>query len=158
MASLFEVVFENIVKSGVIQLLLFLISCAERVINIQCSENVELSTSGELDEKFLESVLNYDGDISVVINLGNVNFGSLVLPKVLLRLVKYDNQFDIDFNFDTNDLQNMGMTDLAKELHTHTKYIAKEYEVATFFGGIEPASDVDTRYFTNGNKGRLAQV
>lgn len=153
MSSLFEVVFENIIKSRVIQLLLFLISCAERVNDVQSSEDIKLFTSGELDEKALESVLNFKGDISVLINLGNMNLGGLVLPRILLRLVKYDDKFDIDFNFDTNELQNMGMTSLVKELHNRAKYIARDYEVATFFGGMEPASDVDTRYFTNGNMG-----
>lgn len=158
MTNLFEVVFENLVKSSAIRLLLLLISCAERVINVQCSDDIKLPDFGDFDRKTLESVLSFEGDISVFINLDGMSFGSLVLPKVLLRLVKYNDKFDIDFNFDVNELKNTGMTNLAKNLHSHTKDIAREYEIATFFGGMEPASDVDTRYFTNGSMERLAKL
>ena len=155
MSSLFEVVFENVVKSNVIRLLLLLIAGAGRIVNAQCSEDIRLIVAGELDAKALDSVLNFQGDVTLSINLGDLKVGGVILPKVLLRLVKYGEQYDIDFNFDSNELENVDMMSLVTQLHDHAKEIARDNDVDTFFGGMEPASDEDTRYFTNNDFGPL---
>lgn len=156
MSSLFEVVFENIAKSNVIRLLLLLIAGAGKIINAQCSEDIRLIVSGELDVKALDSVLNFQGGVAVLINLDYLKVGGVILPKVLLRLVKYGEQYDIDFNFDSNDLENVDMMSLVTELHDHAKEIAKDHDVGAFFGGMEPAADEDTRFFTNNDWGPMS--
>ncbi len=156
MSSLLEVVFENIVRSNVIRLLLLLIAGSDRIINVQCSEDIRLIVGGELDAKALDSVLNFQGNVTVLINLSDLKVGGITLPKVLLRLVKYGEQYDIDFNFDSNELESMDMMSLVTELHDYAKEIARDNDVGTFFGGMEPASDVDTRYFTNDDFGPVS--
>ena len=156
MSSLFEVVFENVVKSNVIRLLMLLIAGAGRITNIQCSENIRLIIEGDLDVKALDSVLSFHGDVTVLINLVDMKIGGVTLPKVLLRWVKYGDLYDIDFNFDSNDLEDMGMMNLVTALHGDIKEIAKDNGVVAFFGGMEPASDEDTRYFTNDVLGPLS--
>jgi hypothetical protein len=155
MSSLFEVVFENIVKNRVIRLFMFLIAESDRIICAQCSEDVRLIVAGEIDTKALDSILNYNGDVTVLVNLDDMKVGNLILSKVLLRLVKYGERYDIDFNFDSNELENEGMMRLIKELHDYAKNVARDNEVSVFFGGIEPASDEDSRYFTNDELGPL---
>ncbi|GFO76319.1 hypothetical protein BPLS_P4024 [Bathymodiolus platifrons methanotrophic gill symbiont] len=157
MSDLFEVVFENIVKNNVIQLLMLLISKAGRIINVQCSEDIRLIVEGSLDAKALDSVLNFNGSVTVFINVTDMTFGSIILPNVLLRLVKYDEKYDIDFNFDSNEMKNTDMMNLVTDLHYHAKEIAKGHDVGALFGGLEPASDEDTRYFTNNDLGVLSQ-
>ncbi|MCL1126249.1 hypothetical protein [Shewanella surugensis] len=156
MSSLLEVVFENVLKTKVIQLLMLLVSTSRRIINIQCSENIELMNEDKLDMNLLSNLLNFDGDISALISLNGMNIGSITLPNVLLRLVKYGDHYDIDFNFDSKEVDNIDMTALVVELHHHAKEIARDHSMAEYFCGMEPASDEDTRYFTNETLGPLA--
>ena len=121
MLSLLEVVFENVLKTKVIQLFVLLVMASRRVVNVQCREDIELMNEGELDVDSLSSLLNFDGDVSVLVSLNDMNIGGVTLPNVLLRLVKYGDCYDIDFNFDTEEVENTDMTALVAELHHHAQ-------------------------------------
>lgn len=153
MPSLLEVVFENVVENNVTRFLMLLIAGAEKIVNVQCSEDIRLIVASDIDATALDSVLSFQGSVTVLINLDDVKVGSIIVPKLLLRLVKYGEQYDIDLNFDPNDLENLDMLTLVTELHDHARKIASEHDVKTFFGGIEPAVDEATRYFTNDELG-----
>lgn len=155
MSNLIEVVFEGVAKGCVMQLLALLIQSAEKLTGIQCSENIVLLVNDELSEEALNQLLNFNGDVSVLFNLQDVKLGSIVLPSVQLRLVKYGSDYDIDFNFDYNELENVSMTTLINSLHSKAKTLASEFDITSFYGGMEPASDEDTRYFTDEEKGPL---
>nr|WP_321442958.1 hypothetical protein [uncultured Cohaesibacter sp.] len=156
MSVLLEVVFENIQKTKVVQLFMLLVMASIRVVNVQCSEDADLMKEDELDVDSLSSLLNFDGDVSVLVGLNDMNIGDVTLPNVLLRLVKYGDCYDIDFNFDTEEVENTDMAELVAELHHHAQQIAAEHCMAEFFCGMEPASDEYTRYFTNENLGPLS--
>lgn len=155
MSSFFEVVFENVFKRNVGRLLLLLIAGAGRIVNVQCSEDIRLIDSGELDASALNSLLNFQGDVTLSINLSDLKFGGVIIPNALLRLVKYGELYDIDFNFDPDEFKDVARMSLVKQLHDHAKEVAIDSEIDTFFGGMEPASDKDTRYFTNDDFGPL---
>ena len=155
MTNLLEIVFEGINKGYIIQTLIRLISDAKCIVGVECTENTELMYDGKLNMKALESALNFNGDVSILIKLQDMKAGNAILPSVLLRLVKYDDQFDIDFNFDASELKNLEVTLLMKYLHIYAKEIARDFNIENFFGGMEPASDKSTRYFTNQIVGSL---
>lgn len=154
MSSLLEVVFENVLKTKVTQLLMLLVATS-RIVNVQCTEDIELMNEGKLDVNSLSSLLSFDGDVSALVSLNDMNIGSITLPSVLLRLVKYGDHYDIDFNFDSEEVEKIDMTALVEELHHHAKRIAGDHSMPEFFCGMEPASDEDTRYFTNETLGPL---
>lgn len=156
MTNLFEVVFEGVNKTYVVQILTRLISDAKRIIGVECTEDIALMGEGQLDIEALESVLNFNGDVSILIKLQEMKAGNAILPSVLLRLVKYDDQFDVDFNFDADELKNMNVALLMRHLHSYAQEVAGECNVGNFFGGMEPASDKSTRYFTNQITGPLS--
>lgn len=149
MSSLLEVVFEGVLKTKVIQLLMLLVTASRRIIDVQCSEDIELMNDGELNLDSLSCLLSFNGDVSALISLDDMSIGSITLPNVLLRLVKYGEHYDIDFNFDSGEIKNIDMAELVTELHHHARWIARDHSMAEFFCGMEPASDEDTRYFTN---------
>lgn len=155
MENLFEVVFESVSKDRVVQLLIHLISCASQSIEIECTENIALMVNGRLSVEGLESVLHFNGDLCVLIRLQQMKAGSVVLPKVLLRLVKYGDSYDVDFNFDLSEPKNVPLS--MKYLHMFAIEIAKDFEAKNIFGGMEPASDDNTRYFTNQKAGPLTE-
>ncbi len=149
MSNLFEVVFEDIPKNKVMPLLLSLIASSNRVINTRCSEDISFVDRDKISTSLLQYVLNFEGDISMLFDLQDMRTGSIDLPKVLLRLVKYEDKYDIDFNFNESEVDNKDIQSLIVELHGYAKKLAHDYEIQSFFGGLEPASDEETRYFTN---------
>lgn len=155
MTNLIEVVFEKIDKGCVMQLLSLLILNAKNVTEVQCSEDVELFVNGNISDEAFNRFLDFDGGICALINLQAMKVGDITLPNVLLRLVKYEDLYDIDFNFDPNELESISMMNLVAELHRHVKDIALKYKVGNLYGGLEPASDEDTRYFTGDEVGPL---
>jgi hypothetical protein len=155
MKDLFEVVFEGVNKTCVIQLLIHLISGARCVSDVTCTEELEWIGDGHINRKALEAAINFNVDICVLIKLEDMMIDNVVLPLVLLRLVKYGDKFDVDFSFDANKIKNVNSTLLIKYLHSYAKAIAGDFSVANFFGGMEPASDPRTRRFTNQTAGPL---
>lgn len=155
MRNLLEVVFEGVLKSSVIQLLMLLVNSSKCIINTQCSENIDLQFKDKLSEDALDKVLSFESDVSVLINLQNLTTENIELPKVLLRLVKYGEQYDIDFNFEVDTLDDANLKLLITSLHHDVNKIAIAHNVDRFYCGLEPASDESTRYFTNGNMGPL---
>ena len=149
MSSLIEVVFENIAKRNATQLLMTLITSAKQTVSTQCSEDVAIMDGEKLNTIILNSALNYKDNLTALFNLRELKVGGTVLPKVLLRLVKYADQYDIDFNFDKSGLDNQNLMPLITELQNFANNLATDYDVKNVFGGMEPASDEDTRYFTN---------
>ena len=147
MAELLEVVLEDILRSKVCQLLMDLLEHAGQIIEIQCSEPIKLSSKTDISEDEIESFLSLSNDASLIIKLAHLNLAGSIIPSVLLRLVKYNDQFDIDFNFHESDIAE-GATALMKKLQLYISDLGKEYQVSGWFGGIEPASDEETRYFT----------
>lgn len=156
MADLLEVVLENISRSKVCQLLMLLLGYAGRIVEVQCSEGIELSSENDISEDDVRSFISLSEDASLIVKLNNLNIAGNIIPSVLLRLIKYGDQFDIDFNFDEADIAGMGTTALMKQLHVCVSELGKEYQVSDWFGGLEPASDEDTRYFTGSELGPLS--
>jgi len=155
MSDLLEVVLENILRSKIYQLLAVLLEHAGQIIEIQCSEPIDILSETDISEDEIESFINLNDDASLIIKLNNLNVAGITIPSVLLRLVKYGDQYDIDFNFDESDITDMDTTGLMKKLHVYISDLGKNYQVADWFGGLEPASDEDTRYFTNSEFGPL---
>lgn len=156
MADLLEVVLENILRSKVCRLLMLLLGHAGQITEIQCSETIKLSSERNISEDEIESFVNLSGDAILIIKISNLYMADYIIPSVLLRLVKYGDQYDIDFNFDESDITDVGTTALMKKLHEYISEIGRRYQVGEWFGGIEPASDEDTRYFTGNEFGPLS--
>ncbi len=149
MSNLIEVVFENVPKANVSQLFLYLVHSAKHIVSVEISENIELLDEGKLNEQTVESLINFSGDVATLIKLKGINLDGVVLPLVLLRLLKYNDLYDVDFSFDYAELKHVDILKLIKSLHISTSCLAKENGVKNWFSGMEPASDESTRYFTN---------
>lgn len=154
--NIIEVVLEGVAKSCVKELLALLIQSSENVINAQCSENISLFNKEKLSEKGLNEFMGFDENLTVLINLKTMNICGVILPSVQLRLVKYGDVFDVDFNFDCDDLKTASLKMLVNSLYAYTASLASDYDISSFYAGMEPASDEETRYFTNDKLGPLS--
>lgn len=155
MADLLEIVLEDISRSKVCPLLLILLGHAEHITEIRCSEEIKLSSDTNISEEEIKYFLSLMGDASLIIKLSSLNMADCKIPSVLLRLLKYGDRYDIDFNFDESDVADIGATGVMKKLQEYFTKLGEAYKVGNWFGGIEPASDENTRYFTGNELGPL---
>jgi hypothetical protein len=155
MSNLLEIVFEGVAKSSVIPLLMQIINDPKNICSIDCSENISFATKNIFDPQFLNAVLEHDGDICLFLHLESLGINMEILPLVLLRIIKYGYQYDIDFSFDINKTEKTDMASLIKNLFSYASKLANDFVVVNYYGGMEPASDTNTRYFTNDKLGPL---
>jgi hypothetical protein len=155
MENLVEMVFEDVNKEYVIPLLERLIFLSDAIIGIDCSEGVIINHDGKLDVISLEKAINFDGDICVFIRLSELRIEGIIFHSVLVRLLKYENMYDIDFNLNLDEIVRKDETFLIGEIHQFAMKISNEYKIGSFYAGLEPASDKATRYFTEGEIGPL---
>lgn len=155
--GLFEVVFEKVAKSKTVPIVLGLIEKGGRIDSAECvfGENFNLIEAGDLDIEALGSFLNSQHGGLVLINLEYLKFGNVTFPNVLVRIYKYDSYFNIDFNFRPQDLGIESLKTFVEELHKYSSEVARVFKLDTFFAGIEPAEDENTRFFTNDDLGPL---
>lgn len=155
MAGLFEVVFEKIAKSKTIPIVQELIEKGGRIVSAECvfGESLNLIDAGDLDVKTLELFLNSQHSGIAIINLEYFRLGSVIFPDVLIRLEKYNGFFNVDFNFKPQDLKKESMETFVAELHKYSREVAKKFNLDTFFAGMDPAEDEETRFFTNDDLG-----
>lgn len=86
--------------------------------------------------------------------INGFRLGSTVyIPMLLIRVIRFDGTVSIDFSFDMdwpNAIAAMPM------LHRHFQQLKLLAGASTVFGGMEPAQDLDTRFFTDDERGPLA--
>ncbi|WP_194868956.1 hypothetical protein [Pseudoalteromonas sp. PPB1] len=155
MAELLEIVIENVMRSHVCQLLTSLLKQAGKVLEVRCSEAIQLSSATDISTDDIASFISLSEDATLYIKLESLCIDGTNIPSVLLRLVKYNSHFDIDFNFDEDDIVSEETTVLMKKLQVYASKLVAGHEVGNWFGGIEPASDENARYFTRGSLGPL---
>lgn len=158
MADLLEVVLEGVARSKVYQVLIEVLSKAGRIMEVQCTEEIPLPNDGTISEEDVKIFLSLSDDASLMIKLDKIEVEGIVIPSVFLRVVKYSDKLDIDFNFNERDVVGAGTVKLMEKLHDTMTAISDSYNVDNWYGGIEPASDQDTRYFTRKESGPLVRA
>jgi hypothetical protein len=78
--------------------------------------------------------------------------GDTAIPNVSVRILHYDGKFDVEANWSTADLPEPAEWSIAA-LHRKAQEIATRYEIESYFAGLDPASDEDTRFFTGRSLG-----
>ena len=152
MTSLFEIVFENIERKFVPAVISKFIGCADEVVSIQTDHQTPYFSKNSPD-KFTNKLIESDKYSYALLTLKNMRVGKYLLSLVGLRMIKYENLFDVDvnFDFDTEDKREISL--IIKSWHEYSINLSKEFDIKFFFGGMEPASDKDTRYFSNEKAG-----
>lgn len=151
---LVEIIFKNIPLEKIGPLLQDLSSRGEEVIdyNLTCD-------SREIDWKLENSLIDIfakQAFFGLFINLKSLKRSGIRLPNCGLAVYKYSTEINLEVNFQLSDLKNFSTKDLTPALMKLAKSIAVDYGIDEYFGGIEPASDVETRLFTNDQAGSFS--
>ena len=95
-----------------------------------------------------------EGDFCVAAKLHGLEvYNGVLLSVVLFRVVKYGGSFDVEFFFYDSDVDDVGAA--MRGMQRYIVELASKFQLGGFYGGMEPAVDVQTRYFTNGDFGPL---
>ena len=82
--------------------------------------------------------------------VGEIGLNSgISVSNVHIRLLKYEKtKYDIEVNFDLDDVKFKGFGGLEVAMHNYAKKISDRNHVKSYYSGLEPAKDLDTRFFT----------
>ena len=156
MSELLEVLFENISISKVYSVLSSTISNAGEIINIHCTDvSFRFAQNNMISEADIDTFLKLSEGAVMQIKFDFLKIDDLIIPSVLLQLHKYEDKFDIDFNFDEQEMKGVNASAIMKKIHWFVSKIGELYGVELWYGGMEPASDEATRYFTDNSLGPL---
>ncbi len=160
MGELIEIVFENIGKNSLTSFLMELSDLGRNIKNYYISSGYGHDT--KIDWQSSDSVsesLEKIREGSLFVNLNALNTSSIPISGCGLRIIHYDTDFDLEINFDPEDIPPLpDGRELEKILHDFAVKTAQKYGITDFYGGIEPAIDEDTRFFTCENVGPLSPI
>jgi hypothetical protein len=150
----FEVVLQGVAKDDLFVLLNSLVSCANNMANITFSEGIVSTNVNDFNREVVEEILQSKGNLCVSANLYMFNVArTIVVPFILLRVIKYDGKIDVELCFD--DTRIASIHEVMFAMQGYVKQVAEKVNIEIFYGGMEPAVDIDTRYFTNDSWGPL---
>jgi hypothetical protein len=147
MNNLIEVIFEEVPVKTLGKFLLDLTKAGQRIKNY--SWNVEGTLASEIDwqsELAITNTLSKNEDWAVFINLEIFKVGSLRLPQVGIRVLHYEDKYDVALHFEWSALG--PRHHLIEQLRRFSQTMANQYEIRNYFAGPEPAEELDTRWFT----------
>jgi len=148
MADYYEIIFEEVNNATVNEFVDFLLSRAVSVYKVE-------DVGGENIKNEMISY-NFPGKSDDFLVMCEFVVGaSTLIPLAFLRIFRYEGKIDIEISFDASDIKwvNRVMCS-AKEF---SKELPRKFGIKNIYGGMEPASDEDTRYFTNDEFGPLFQ-
>ncbi|WP_422403782.1 hypothetical protein [Pseudomonas sp. GZD-209] len=136
MSESYEVVFEQVAMDDLPGVLAHLQASADAVLEL------------------IEAVIAHAGDVCLTAQLHGLQVSEHIsLAIVLLRVLKYGDAVDVELSCDT--VAPADVEHVMFAMQAYAKALSADFRVAAFFGGLEPAADVKSRYFTGNVLGPL---
>ncbi len=152
---LIEIIFKDVEIARIAELLKYLTSSGKRIIDYTSSSDKGKIRVDWGSEKEIRKIFSEEKKIYLLINLDQFKKGDLILPRCEIIVYKKNNSLDLEINFEYKYLKNSKINKLSESLLNISKSIAQQYHISTYFCGLEPAQDLETRLFTNGKPGPL---
>jgi len=129
MRQLAEIVFEDVQVK-------FIEPIVSSLVKITKEEHL-------LIQSFLEK--QEDGNITITPRL--IMICNKAITDLSIRVLKYSGKYDIELLWDIDQVKNASK--ILKGLHQNSISIASKFNVTNYYGGLEPACDRETRFFSN---------
>ena len=155
MAELIECVLEGIPPRRVFELLEEMIGLSQGVIRHQCTEDMLFFPKGRLSQDAVTTFLALHSSQVLILFLKQMKIGGRETFDTQILLINHRNQYRIEWNIEVPSLDKNRLSHLVPELHKWCKNTASSLGIKHFYGGMEPADDKDTRFFTNDQRGPL---
>ena len=153
MGELYEIVLEEVPTKSLFLVLNKLTAYGSSLVRseIQGDESFDLQIDWNNSETFERIVEKIISGFALIGEIRTIDIGGLFLRNSGLRVIYYENKFDIEVNFKAEN-----NTDLnAEKLSSFFCRLCKDFNVVQTFAGIEPASDQETRIFTGTKLGPI---
>jgi hypothetical protein len=76
-----------------------------------------------------------------------------------IRILRYgQDYYDVEFTWDLDECVGIPTRDVIAAVHQVAVAVAEEQGVEHYYGGLEPACDEDTRFFTGRTRGPLLMM
>lgn len=153
MSELIEIVFENINKSSLTEVIHYFIEPNNNITDIDIffkdEESVQVMAY-DINEELL-----FRAPKKILMKLKDLKLHNEKQLKYVNAWI-YINElsFDVELDFDLKQERN-NMPDLISNLFYFSEEFAKLFDVKIFYSGLEPAHDEDTRFFTKNILGPL---
>lgn len=153
MSEAYEVIFERVCLTHVHGLIRFIVDHAKGISDLSVSgtlEDLELETY----EQILDAVVNHPNTACFMAIVHQLEVSeSVCLGRVLLSVLKYEGGIDVELSFD--NIFSGDVEYVMAAMHKYAAHLAGIFRLQSFYGGLEPAIDKDTRYFTGNCAGPL---
>ncbi|MEE1880860.1 hypothetical protein V0R55_11860 [Pseudomonas soli] len=150
---MYEVMLERVPDVALQAVLKVIVASAKTHSDLSLSADSEVQ-GGESLEAVTQRLHGSGESVCLSLRLWEFNVSNKVsLPLVLLRVIKWEDRLDIELSFNSTPADDL--SDIMQALHAYVSGLAGRFSIPVFYGGMEPAIDNDTRYFTNETLGPL---
>jgi hypothetical protein len=150
----FEVVILDVAKNDLLQVVGSFEMRAKSLTDIESSGEFGGCNASGFSGALSCVMSKCEGDFCVTAKFHDLEvFKGVVLSVVLFRVIKYCDNFDVELFFYDSDVNDVGMA--MRGMQAYIADLASKFQVGEFYGGMEPAVDIQTRYFTNESFGPL---
>lgn len=154
MANSYEVIFEQVASCDLFELLNAIEGSSKSLSDLVLSEYSGPVSFEKLNEGVVESIISSEREICLTGRLLELSVSPKVcLPFVFLRVVKYCEGVDVELSFDDGLLFDIGRVMYSMMIYCND--LLERFYASELYGGLEPAMDVETRYFTGATYGPL---
>lgn len=152
MGDIVELTFENVRIEAVPNIIILLTSSGKNVVsyNVQC-ENEPCKPIDWNSHGSIRDALRDLGDGSIYLNINNLNSKILKIEAKGIQIFKYGDAVDINISFALTSINTKNVSCMLE----FSRSLACKYKASSFYAGLEPANDEETRIFTNNNMGPI---
>lgn len=151
MDNVYEIIFEKVYKYDLYDFVRFIEKSAKSCTGLYFGGKV-LADRGQI-----ETFLSCNTNTRLIEKLYCFKvIDGICLPFVWLSVLKYGAAVDVELSF-----YSVSSIEIHSLMHAMQRYAAaasEEFHVTGFYGGVEPALDVNTRYFTGNDFGPLGRL
>ena len=155
MSEYIEIMLESI-KINKAQDLLDKIISFDNIISIQYLENKKEKFINSAFKQKFQSILDRDyiENDYIKIDVSHINFNSISISLPNIWLYNNNHRLDCLIIFEIEDWKNF-IEIIVPIINKNISQLAKNYNIKNYYGGLEPAKDIETRFFTKTKLGPL---
>ena len=154
MANSYEVVFQQVAVGDLFELLIALEKRSKVLSDLVLSECYGVVDVRRLSKELVELIVSNARESCLTGRFREFGVSpKICLPFVFLRVIKYQEGVDVELSFD--DSPSFDIDCVMSSMKIYCNGLLKKFCVSELYGGLEPAIDIETRYFTGTTSGPL---
>lgn len=151
MNELFEFAFDGIPADSLGNLIIGLIRTADQVVDAT-EDGVDLLPASVLDPVYWRGIASKRGDAACIITFKTLEIGGKQVAWPTLIMLHYDEMSDFSIVLSGRDCKNAGLN-AADDFYHWARQISETHSVSDFYGGLDAASDMNTRLYSQSGVG-----